>query len=47
MIQGFLSRGPVGEAALRHCFFAFDGPGLGYSDRPRVTVWTQGAEATS
>lgn len=45
MLQDFMSSGFVKEAAKSYRVIAFDRPGYGYSDRPRSTIWTPGAQA--
>ena len=45
MIQDFESSGLVTLAAKSHRVIVFDRPGYGYSERPRGTVWSPGAQA--
>jgi pimeloyl-ACP methyl ester carboxylesterase len=45
MIQDFESSGLVTLAAKNHRVIVFDRPGYGYSERPRGTVWSPGAQA--
>jgi pimeloyl-ACP methyl ester carboxylesterase len=45
MIQDFESSGLVALAAKNHRVIVFDRPGYGYSERPRGTVWSPGAQA--
>ena len=45
MIQDFDVSGLIGLASRRYRVIVFDRPGYGYSDRPRTTVWTPGAQA--
>jgi pimeloyl-ACP methyl ester carboxylesterase len=45
MIQDFDSSGLVTLAAKNHRVIVFDRPGYGYSERPRGTVWSPGAQA--
>jgi pimeloyl-ACP methyl ester carboxylesterase len=40
MIQDFVSSGLIDRAAHRYRVIVFDRPGFGYSERPRLTVWT-------
>jgi pimeloyl-ACP methyl ester carboxylesterase len=45
MIEDFVSSGLLDKAARKYRVIAFDRPGFGYSERPRLTVWTPGAQA--
>jgi pimeloyl-ACP methyl ester carboxylesterase len=45
MIQDFESSGLVALAAKSYRVIVFDRPGYGYSERPRGTVWSPGAQA--
>ena len=45
MIQDFASSGLLAKASHKYRIIAFDRPGFGYSDRPRLTLWTPGAQA--
>ena len=45
MIQDFESSGLVTLAAKNYRVIVFDRPGYGYSERPRGTVWSPGAQA--
>jgi pimeloyl-ACP methyl ester carboxylesterase len=45
MIQDFASSGLLDRAAHKYRVIAFDRPGFGYSERPRLTVWTPGVQA--
>jgi pimeloyl-ACP methyl ester carboxylesterase len=45
MIQDFASSGLLEKAAHKYRVIAFDRPGFGYSERPRLTVWTPGVQA--
>jgi hypothetical protein len=45
MIQDFASSGLLDKAAHKYRVIAFDRPGFGYSERPRLTVWTPGVQA--
>jgi pimeloyl-ACP methyl ester carboxylesterase len=45
MIQDFESSGLITLAAKNHRVIVFDRPGYGYSERPRGTVWSPGAQA--
>ena len=45
MIQDFESSGLISLAAKNHRVIVFDRPGYGYSERPRGTVWSPGAQA--
>lgn len=44
-LNDFEASGLLGFAAEHHRVIAFDRPGFGYSERPRETVWTPGAQA--
>jgi pimeloyl-ACP methyl ester carboxylesterase len=43
--QDFFGSGLVEQLASRYRVIAFDRPGFGYSDRPRLRVWTPEAQA--
>src|ERR1700722_1868790 len=45
MIQDFASSGLLDIAAAKYRVIVFDRPGFGYSERPRLTVWTPGTQA--
>jgi len=45
LIQDFESSGLVTLAAKNYRVIVFDRPGYGYSERPRGTVWSPGAQA--
>jgi pimeloyl-ACP methyl ester carboxylesterase len=45
MIQDFISSGLLEKAAQKYRVIVFDRPGFGFSDRPRLTVWTPEAQA--
>jgi pimeloyl-ACP methyl ester carboxylesterase len=45
MIQDFVSSGLLDKAAHKYRVIAFDRPGFGYSERPRLTVWTPVVQA--
>ncbi|HEX5509404.1 MAG TPA: alpha/beta hydrolase [Pseudolabrys sp.] len=45
MIQDFESSGLIDLAAQNYRVIAFDRPGYGHSERPRITVWTPEAQA--
>jgi pimeloyl-ACP methyl ester carboxylesterase len=45
MIQDFASSGLLDKAAQKYKVIAFDRPGFGYSQRPRLTIWTPEAQA--
>jgi pimeloyl-ACP methyl ester carboxylesterase len=45
MVQDFVSSGLLKQAAYKYRVIAFDRPGFGYSERPRLTVWTPEAQA--
>jgi len=45
MIQDFVSSGLIDKAAHKYRVIAFDRPGFGYSQRPRLTIWTAGVQA--
>lgn len=45
MIQDFVSSGLLDKAAHKYRVIAFDRPGFGYSERPRLTIWTPGVQA--
>jgi pimeloyl-ACP methyl ester carboxylesterase len=45
MIQDFASSGLLDKAAAKYRVIVFDRPGFGYSERPRLTVWTPGTQA--
>jgi pimeloyl-ACP methyl ester carboxylesterase len=45
MIQDFASSGLLDKAARKYRVIVFDRPGFGYSERPRLTVWTPRAQA--
>ncbi|TVV71637.1 alpha/beta fold hydrolase [Sphingomonas solaris] len=45
MLQDFIASGVFDRVAADHRVIAFDRPGFGYSDRPRTTIWTPGAQA--
>jgi pimeloyl-ACP methyl ester carboxylesterase len=45
MIQDFESSGLLALAARSYRVIVFDRPGYGYSERPRGTVWSPGAQA--
>ncbi len=45
MIQDFASSGLLDKASERHRVIVFDRPGFGYSERPRLTVWTPDRQA--
>jgi pimeloyl-ACP methyl ester carboxylesterase len=45
MIEDFVSSGLLDKAAHKYRVIAFDRPGFGHSERPRLTVWTPGAQA--
>ncbi|WP_448191199.1 alpha/beta fold hydrolase [Azospirillum sp. sgz301742] len=44
--EDFAHSGLLDLLATHHRVIAFDRPGMGYSDRPRGTVWTPTAQAT-
>jgi pimeloyl-ACP methyl ester carboxylesterase len=45
MIQDFTISGLVDRLARRHRVLCFDRPGFGYSQRPRLRVWTAAGQA--
>lgn len=45
MIQDFVSSGLLEKAAHKYRVIVFDRPGFGFSDRPRLTIWTPEAQA--
>ena len=45
MAEDYEISGVLDRVAARHRVIAFDRPGFGYSERPRGTVWTAGAQA--
>ena len=45
MIQDFGSSGLLDKAAQHYRVIVFDRPGFGYSERPRLTVWTPEVQA--
>ena len=45
MIEDFVSSGLLDQAAHKYRVIAFDRPGFGHSERPRLTVRTPGAQA--
>jgi pimeloyl-ACP methyl ester carboxylesterase len=45
MVDDLELAGLIDRAAERYQVIAFDRPGFGYSDRPRMTVWTPHAQA--
>ncbi len=45
MIQDFDCSGLLEKASQRYRVIVFDRPGFGYSERPRLTVWTPGVQA--
>ena len=45
MIQDFESSGLIDLAATSYRVIAFDRPGFGHSERPRIVVWTPAAQA--
>jgi pimeloyl-ACP methyl ester carboxylesterase len=45
LIQDFELSGLIDMAAKNYRVIAFDRPGYGYSDRPRMTIWTPQAQA--
>lgn len=44
-LEDYRASGVMDALADTHRVIAFDRPGFGYSDRPRVTVWTPAAQA--
>jgi len=45
MIQDFVSSGLLEKAAHKYRVIVFDRPGFGFSNRPRLTIWTPEAQA--
>lgn len=45
MIQDFVSSGLLEKATHKYRVIVFDRPGFGFSDRPRLTIWTPEAQA--
>ena len=45
MLQDFEASGVLALTARHHRVIAFDRPGFGYSDRPRMRIWTPQAQA--
>jgi pimeloyl-ACP methyl ester carboxylesterase len=45
MVEDFVCSGLLDKAAHKYRVIAFDRPGFGHSERPRLTVWTPGAQA--